>query len=207
MGKSVALALDGGSVVVVSSKPVEPFDIGVFSCLGIVDLRQFAVIVFKSRMYCRPVFVRDNPVVLIDCGGITSSHYSGFSFEKLRRPIFPLDFALTLEGALAGAKTALARHALAPISTEVFRYHDGEFDFSVLVVSSLRLKPKSNSGGLHTPKDPFDPPEPLLLIESKLPNHFLVLNKFPVIQGFLLLDCLFCFPKNRMDLPQGTCCW
>ena len=182
MGQCAVIELDGGSVVVICSKPFEPFDEGVFSSVG-VDHRQFDLVTLKSRMYCRPVFVGpDNFVVLIDVGGIASSRYSGFKFEKLNRPIFPLDFDLSYAKACAVSRRALELGALAPIVTESFVTREGEFDFSVLVVKSLRHKPKAESHKVIV--DPFDPPdEHLLLADSKLPNHFLVLNKFPVIEG------------------------
>jgi microcystin degradation protein MlrC len=43
-------------------------------------------------MYCRPVFEPlCGGIVLCDSRGITSSDYSLFRFQRVRRPIYPLD--------------------------------------------------------------------------------------------------------------------
>ena len=92
MGRCVVLDHEGGTVVV-SERPMEPLDLGVFTSLG-VDPRDFEFLILKSRMYCRPVFE------LIACGlvecdsrGVTSSDYGLYQFGHLRRPIHPLDAA------------------------------------------------------------------------------------------------------------------
>ena len=90
MGRSVALRHAGGTLVV-SERPMEPLDLGVFTCLGI-DPAQFDHLLLKSRMYCRPAF---GPlgcgIVECDSGGVTGSDYGLFAFERVRRPIYPLD--------------------------------------------------------------------------------------------------------------------
>jgi microcystin degradation protein MlrC len=92
MGRTVVLDHDAGTVVV-SERPMEPLDLGVFTSLG-VDPRGFDVLILKSRMYCRPVF---EPIacgwVECDSRGVTSSDYGLFDFRRLRRPIHPLDAA------------------------------------------------------------------------------------------------------------------
>jgi microcystin degradation protein MlrC len=92
MGRCVVLDHDAGTVVV-SERPMEPLDLGVFTSLG-VDPRGFDHLILKSRMYCRPVF---EPLGcgLVECDsrGVTSSDYGLFEFRRLRRPIHPLDAA------------------------------------------------------------------------------------------------------------------
>ena len=92
MGRTVVLDHDAGTVVV-SERPMEPLDLGVFTSLG-VDPRGFDFLILKSRMYCRPVF---EPIAcgLVECDsrGVTSSDYGLFDFRRLRRPIHPLDAA------------------------------------------------------------------------------------------------------------------
>jgi microcystin degradation protein MlrC len=94
MGKCVVLkpAEEPLARIMLSSIPVEPFDLGVFESIGGVDkLENYDVIVLKSRMYCRPVFAPlVDTVIECDSRGITSSDYSLFDFKHLRRPIFPL---------------------------------------------------------------------------------------------------------------------
>jgi microcystin degradation protein MlrC len=90
MGHTAVLAHEAFTVVV-SEKPMEPLDLGVFECVG-VDPRAFDYLLLKSRMYCRPSFV---PIAcgLVECDsrGVCSSDYGLFRFEKVRRPIYPLD--------------------------------------------------------------------------------------------------------------------
>lgn len=92
MGRSVALRHAGG-MLVVSERPMEPLDLGVFTCLG-VDPAGFDHLLLKSRMYCRPAFgPLSSGIVECDSGGVTSSDYGQFDFKRLRRPIYPLDSA------------------------------------------------------------------------------------------------------------------
>lgn len=92
MGRSV-LFDTGAAQIVVTEQRVEPYDLGVFTSLGI-DPAKKAFLILKSRMYCRPVF---EPIGkgLVECdsdtGGPTSSNYALFPIRKIRRPIYPLD--------------------------------------------------------------------------------------------------------------------
>jgi microcystin degradation protein MlrC len=87
-----AAVLDTGPVkLVVTERTHEPWDLGVFESVGI-DPRRARFLLLKSRMYCRPVFV---PIAaaLVECDsrGVTSSDYGLFSFEHVKRPVYPLD--------------------------------------------------------------------------------------------------------------------
>jgi microcystin degradation protein MlrC len=90
MGRTVVLDTDAFTVVV-TERPMEPLDLGVFESAG-VDPRRFDFLILKSRMYCRPSFVPlSSALVECDSGGVTTSNYSLFPFRKVRRPIYPLD--------------------------------------------------------------------------------------------------------------------
>lgn len=90
MGRTALLAIEGAEIVV-SELTQEPWDLGVFTCVGL-DVRAKRYVVLKSRMYCRPVFF---PIargyVECDSDGVTSSNYDLFDFRKVLRPVFPLD--------------------------------------------------------------------------------------------------------------------
>lgn len=90
MGRTVLLDI-GPALIVVTERPHEPWDLGVFQCVG-VDPTRHRFLLLKSRMYCRPVFV---PITqgLIECDspGVTSSDYDLFPFSRVKRPVFPLD--------------------------------------------------------------------------------------------------------------------
>jgi microcystin degradation protein MlrC len=90
MGRT-ALLDTGTARIVVCERTHEPWDLGVFRCVG-VDVTAHRFVLLKSRMYCRPVF---GPLAaaLVECdgAGVTSSDYSLFPFERVRRPVYPLD--------------------------------------------------------------------------------------------------------------------
>jgi microcystin degradation protein MlrC len=84
--------LDTGSVqIVVCSRNVEPWDPGCFRSVGI-EPTEMRYLILKSRIHYRAGFSdissRDIPC---DGVGVTSSDNTLFTFENVRRPIFPLD--------------------------------------------------------------------------------------------------------------------
>src|SRR5262249_42692355 len=85
-GRTVVLEADAFTAVV-TERPMEPLDLGVFESAG-VDPRRFDFLILKSRMYCRPSFVPlCSALVECDSRGVTSSDYALFPFRKIRRPI------------------------------------------------------------------------------------------------------------------------
>ena len=90
MGRAALLDIGAAQIVVVEQTH-EPWDLGVFHCVGL-DPTKFRFLLLKSRMYCRPVFVPLSAgLVECDSPGATTSDYSRFSFKQVRRPVFPLD--------------------------------------------------------------------------------------------------------------------
>jgi microcystin degradation protein MlrC len=92
MGRTVLFDI-GAARIVVTERTQEPWDLGVFTCVG-HDPRQDRFLLLKSRMYCRPVF-EPLAAALVECDspGVTSSDYSRFPFQRVRRPVVPLDAA------------------------------------------------------------------------------------------------------------------
>jgi len=90
MGRTAVLETDAFTAIV-TERPMEPLDLGVFTSAG-VDPARFDFLILKSRMYCRPSFV---PIAggLVECDsrGVTSSDYGLFRLERVRRPIYPLE--------------------------------------------------------------------------------------------------------------------
>lgn len=90
MGPTAVLEV-GEVQIVVCSRNVEPWDPGCFRSLGIepTDKR---FLILKSRIHYRAGFA-DISVRDIPCNGVgvTSSDNSLFTFENVRRPIYPLD--------------------------------------------------------------------------------------------------------------------
>ncbi|MBF5005004.1 M81 family metallopeptidase [Diaphorobacter caeni] len=90
MGRTALLDI-GGAQIVVTEQTHEPWDLGVFHCVG-VDPTKARYLLLKSRMYCRPVFVPLSAgLVECDSPGVTTSDYSRFVFSRVNRPVYPLD--------------------------------------------------------------------------------------------------------------------
>jgi microcystin degradation protein MlrC len=90
MGRTAVVAA-ADATLVLTERPMEPLDLGVFTSAG-VDPARCAHLILKSRMYYRPAFAPlAAGMVLCDSRGITSSDYSLFRFRRIRRPIHPLD--------------------------------------------------------------------------------------------------------------------
>src|SRR6185437_5635608 len=90
MGPSAVL--DTGKVqIVVVSRHHEPWDQGVFTSLGI-DPRTKRFLLLKSRIHYRaglqPIAAA---TITCDGEGVTTSDNDRLRFERVRRPIYPLD--------------------------------------------------------------------------------------------------------------------
>lgn len=90
MGRTVLFDI-GAARIVVTEQTQEPWDLGVFTCVGMHAARE-RYLILKSRMYYRPVFA-PLATTIIECAsaGVCSSDFSLFDYRKLRRPIYPLD--------------------------------------------------------------------------------------------------------------------
>ena len=92
MDMGPAVVLDTGTVeIVLISRHVEPSDLNCLSTLGI-DPMQKHYVMLKSRIHWRAglgTMVR----AVVDCAGVgvCTSDYGQLKFEKVRRPIYPLD--------------------------------------------------------------------------------------------------------------------
>ena len=94
MGRTAVL--DTGNVqIVITERNNEPMDLGVFRSVGIEPTAK-RYLLLKSRIHYRASFL---PIArhIVECDGIgvTTSDYSKFRFEKVRRPIYPLDIDAT----------------------------------------------------------------------------------------------------------------
>jgi microcystin degradation protein MlrC len=81
----------GRAKIVVTSRPHEPFDVGVFTHAGI-DPRKLRYIMLKSRIHYRAGF---KPIAshVVECAGagVTNADLSVYDYRRLVRPIYPLD--------------------------------------------------------------------------------------------------------------------
>ncbi len=91
-----AAVLDTGRVeIVLFSRHVEPFDINTLLAVGIDPLQKRCVML-KSRIHWRAGMAHLARAV-VECAGVgvCTSDYSQHQFERLRRPIYPLDPQVT----------------------------------------------------------------------------------------------------------------
>lgn len=97
MGRTVLFDI-GPARIVMTERTHEPWDHGVFTCVGL-DPHRERFLLLKSRMYCRPVFVPISAgLVECDSNGVTSSNYALFPFSRVNRPVYPLDREVTFGG-------------------------------------------------------------------------------------------------------------
>jgi microcystin degradation protein MlrC len=90
MGPSAVLDTDKIEIVVVS-RHHEPWDQGVFTSLGI-DPKTKHYLLLKSRIHYRAGFAPlARATITCDGEGVTTSDNSVLRFQRVRRPIFPLD--------------------------------------------------------------------------------------------------------------------
>ena len=87
-----AAVLDTGKMeIVVVSRHHEPFDLGIFTSLGIQPEHK-RYLLLKSRIHYRAGFAKIAKATFrLDGQGVTTSDNSLLDFKKIRRPIYPLD--------------------------------------------------------------------------------------------------------------------
>ena len=86
-----ALFETGGLSIVVTSLHHEPWDIGIFTSIG-VDPHHCRYLLLKSRIHYRAGFAPlARHTITLDGEGVTTSDNSILRFDHVRRPIYPLD--------------------------------------------------------------------------------------------------------------------
>jgi len=90
MGRTVVL--DTGKIqFVITERNVEPWDVGVFTSVGIVPESK-RYLLLKSRVAYRAAFQSMAKDIVECCGvGVTTSDMSVFKFNRVQRPVYPLD--------------------------------------------------------------------------------------------------------------------
>lgn len=91
MGPTAVLEVEGRMQIVVVSRHHEPWDTGVFTSVGI-DPQHKRYLLLKSRIHYRAGFAPlAKATFTLDGEGVTTSDNSILDYQKLRRPIYPLD--------------------------------------------------------------------------------------------------------------------
>jgi microcystin degradation protein MlrC len=90
MGRTVVLHVNGIDVIM-AERRTAVIDLELYRSLGIEPTRK-KVIVVKSSVQYRAVHQPiAKQIIELDTPGLMSPRFAGFSFKKVRRPIFPLD--------------------------------------------------------------------------------------------------------------------
>ena len=90
LGRCVVFEV-GSVEIIISEYRTEPADLGFFTHAGIDPLTK-RYLLLKSRQHFRAGFEAIAKEILLVAGpGVCSSDYSVFTFEHLKRPIYPLD--------------------------------------------------------------------------------------------------------------------
>lgn len=90
LGRTVVLDVAAVQIVV-SEKPQEPFDVGIFTHAGI-DPAAKKFILIKSKQHFLASFGNlAKHIVMVAGPGVCGSDFKKFNYTKLERPIYPLD--------------------------------------------------------------------------------------------------------------------
>ena len=86
-----ALFETGGASIVVTSLHHEPWDVGIFTSIGI-EPQHCRYLLLKSRIHYRAGFAPlGKATITLDGEGVTTSDNARLTFNRVRRPIYPLD--------------------------------------------------------------------------------------------------------------------
>jgi microcystin degradation protein MlrC len=97
LGKTVVFDI-GPACLLLCEERWEPYDPGCFTHAGL-DPHACKYILVKSRQHFRAGFEDLAAQIVLAAGpGVCSSDYAQFSFTRLKRPIYPIDADMTLDG-------------------------------------------------------------------------------------------------------------
>ena len=98
LGRTAVLDI-GNAQILISEERWEPYDPGCFTHAGINPL-EAKYILIKSRQHFRATFESIAKHIVLAAGpGVCSSDYSQFNFNRLKRPIYPLDTDTSIDEA------------------------------------------------------------------------------------------------------------
>jgi microcystin degradation protein MlrC len=90
LGPTAVLDVDGVTVVLISHR-CQTLDPEMLRCVGL-DPLDHRIVVVKSTIHYRAAFEPiAAEIIEVDAPGLSSSNLARFAFERIRRPIFPLD--------------------------------------------------------------------------------------------------------------------
>ena len=90
LGRTVVLDV-GGVLILVSEKPQEPFDVGIFTHAGIDPAAKKFILIKSKQHFLAGLGTLAKHIVMVAGPGVCGSDFSQFNYTKLERPIYPLD--------------------------------------------------------------------------------------------------------------------
>ena len=95
MGRTVWLRVRGVNLVLTERK-TPPFDLAQLRGVGVIPEQQKLIVVKSAVAYRAAYMPIAAGVVEMDTAGLCSANLARFPYQRLRRPIFPLDEIRTL---------------------------------------------------------------------------------------------------------------
>ncbi|PLC53199.1 hypothetical protein CR155_12990 [Pollutimonas nitritireducens] len=90
LGRTVVLDA-GGVLILVSEKPQEPFDVGIFMHAGIDPAAKKFILIKSKQHFLAGFGTLAKHIAMVAGPGVCGSDFSQFNYTKLERPIYPLD--------------------------------------------------------------------------------------------------------------------
>lgn len=84
----------GGILILVSEKPQEPFDAGIFTHAGILPETKKFILIKSKQHFLAGFGSLAKHIVMVAGPGVCGSDFSQFNYTNLERPMFPLDAEL-----------------------------------------------------------------------------------------------------------------
>lgn len=90
LGRTVVLDVDG-VLILVSEKPQEPFDMGIFTHAGIDPAAKKFILIKSKQHFLAGFGTLAKHIVMVAGPGVCGSDFSQFNYTRLERPIYPFD--------------------------------------------------------------------------------------------------------------------
>jgi microcystin degradation protein MlrC len=91
MGLTALVEAEGRNLLVLNSLRHPPFSLGQLTCLGIDPRRQRILVVKAAIAYKAAYAPVAGSIIEVDTPGLTAVNPARFSYQHIRRPMFPLD--------------------------------------------------------------------------------------------------------------------
>jgi microcystin degradation protein MlrC len=91
MGLTALVEIQNQNLLVLTSQRHPPFSLGQLTCLGIQPQHQRILVVKAAIAYKAAYAPIAGTIIEVDTPGLTAVNPARFAYERIRRPMFPLD--------------------------------------------------------------------------------------------------------------------